>query len=126
MKKIVSIKKFLVVSILISYSFFTLFTLVSFGHSHNHMDNMNENCPYMAGGYELCVNIFNHIEGWYSFFNVVISKILILLAVVIFYYYLYLNFFPKLVFFSRYRSTKLPDEYYQSLFSKGILNPKAP
>ncbi len=126
MSRIFSLKMFLALTVIITYSFLSLFGVLQTYHTSN-MGHMTHSCPYVAGEQGMCpMNIFDHIAAWQQFSEAVfpVMEVLLLSLVVIAFFWLYFSSSPPLSY-SRLRRRKFNEPLYQSLFSDGILNSKA-
>lgn len=93
----------------------------------NH-DGHEMGCPFAPGGTAICAAPLAHLEHWQSAFVTILAETLVLAAALIF---LGAPFpIPKIdPQYERYRlRARIPvrPPMFQELFSRGILNPKAP
>jgi hypothetical protein len=117
--------RYILVSLsLAGYVFLAVFGLVAMGYVHQHTMTSMDHCPFMIGEHSLCnMNFVDHINVWENLTNTIITTVF-LVPIIITYFFLFLRP-PNL---ARIRLYKKPyrEKFITSLFSQGILNPKAP
>ena len=126
-------KRVFVLIILIAY-----ITIGGFGFmhayqmlGHDHMDMTP--CPFMQGHEAICtMNASEHLTAWQTAFTTILSNhylLLSLFALSLWGLFSYIVWRPpdrnKLRFIIFNRNKRIPT-LYETLYSKGILNPKAP
>ncbi|MFA7192296.1 MAG: hypothetical protein WC089_03305 [Candidatus Paceibacterota bacterium] len=72
---------------LMGYLFVSMFGLLQFDRTAG---VMMDNCPYTQNNYSICENVFDHINNWQQFSNVIIpaSFLSVLLAFVIIFFFI--------------------------------------
>jgi len=112
------------VILIILLSVFT-FGVLSIPNSHHH----EPGCPFMVGERSICpMGTLDHLSAWKSVFSISTSLI-IYLAFVIIGLFVFKKDNPPLNFLIIRRLQEnefLFQDLYQELFSRGVLNPKAP
>lgn len=119
-------KKILGVIAIIAFIFVAVFGFLAIVPSHHH----EPGCPFMIGEQSICpMGLFEHIQAWQSMFTVSLPSILLLIAFLFIVVTLWQSLHPpNLLFFVRKKAKQTGSHnlLYQELFSRGILNPKAP
>lgn len=109
----------------VTFGGFGMFAVVGTdGHHHT------PGCPFMPGEQAVCdMTALEHIIAWQKGFTVTVPMLFVyLLAIIVLFVWKYKN--PLECFVRRMLPQRLgeyiPVPLYQELFSRGILNPKAP
>lgn len=113
--------------ILISYIWIAVFGLLQLSHM-SHMGHGTHPCPFMVGQQSLCpMDTAHHLSSWQTFTTAVFPSIeLLVLAVLTVAVFNVSLFSPPRFSYTRQRQQRIPIPLYQTLFSQGILHPKAP
>jgi hypothetical protein len=111
---------------LITYIFLTVFGLLAMEYLHQHSMNSMTNCPFMVGQQSLCtMNFTEHIASWQNLITSTVENLLILIVPLFFTSFFILLRPPNLTS-SRLYEKPHREHPIASLFSRGILHPKAP
>ncbi len=107
----------------ISVAVFGFLTIVP---SHHH----EPGCPFMIGEQSICpMGLFEHIRAWQGVFTVSLPYILLLIIILFIVVALWQSTHPPNLLFFPSQTVEQNSSHnllYQELFSRGILNPKAP
>ena len=114
--------------ILVSYIWIAVFGLLQTAHASN--SHTHSACPYMVGQHSICsMDVFDHLQAWQAFSTVTVPVLEILaFAVLLFVTAWFLHAPPPLLghLYTKQTYSQIPEPLYRRLFSRGILNPKAP
>lgn len=112
---------------LVAYLWITLFGLFQIT-SMDHMHTGGHPCPFMLGQNSICpMDTLHHVAVWESFSHATFSffNVLLFILIPLSFFYLILSLPPEDVALKR-RQKPLHTSLYPELFSRGLLNPKAP
>lgn len=115
-------RKTIAIVIFGTYSFLSIFGLMSFHYSNHHLGIMTSDCPET-----ICIDFFKDISTWKNISNSIlpIFKIIFFLGILsIFYCFCTFKINTQKILFYIYVKSRLPNNLYQFLFSQGILNSK--
>ena len=116
--------------VLVSYIWISIFGLLQTAHASNNSHHMHSDCPYMIGQQSICsMDTFDHLQAWQAFSTVIVPVFEILALAVLLFATAWLWYLspPGLgLLYTKQTYGLIPAPLYQQLFSKGILNPKAP
>lgn len=112
--------------ILLIYSSLAILGWIGMSHAHNHDMLPMEHCPFMADQQTLCtMGVIEHISAFESLIQILLAEPLIL-PIPFTLLLLILSLLCVKVVAYRCCCGKIREDFYASLFSRGILNPKVP
>lgn len=119
------LKRSFTTATLLGYILLSVFGLLAMGEMHNHSMYSMGNCPFMVGEHSLCTMDFTeHISAWSSLTTTTLAELLILIPLVFVFFLPYLR--PPNLARSKLFEEPHRERFITTLFSQGILHPKAP
>ncbi|HEY0980291.1 MAG TPA: hypothetical protein VGE18_02690 [Candidatus Paceibacterota bacterium] len=111
---------------LAGYVFLAVFGLLATGYLHQHSTGSMSNCPFMVGQHSLCaMNFTEHVVSWKNLITGTVGE-LVLLLVPLFFVSFFILLHPPNLARNRYYARPCRENFITTLFSQGILHPKAP
>lgn len=118
------LRKIVVSTTLFGYILLSVFGLVAMQYIHQHSSMAH--CPFMVGEHSLCTMDFNeHINAWQTTTITILTDLMVLIVPLLFIFVLRWFGPPNL---ARSKLFEKPhrERFITTLFSQGILHPKAP
>jgi hypothetical protein len=114
-------KVFTLTSIIILYFFIAVLGPFSFHYENHKMGIMGPDCHQTS-----CINVLEDINIWHYLLSSFLPILKIILITLSFYFLFFNNIKTYSIDRSFIKNNNFIINYYQKLFSKGILNPKSP